>query len=193
VSFAYSIERALAERAVIRYLVRIRTFPTSSGRGFFLMRGHQLAMALRAAYLTMHRRTDAVMRSSGVTADQFVVLSALAERDSTTQRDLASRTSSDPNTLRAMLVCLERQQLIQRRPHATDGRALCVSLTPKGRRIFQLLWRKSESLRQQLIAAVMPENAMSLLTQLNKLATATERRPIDAVAGGRAETVVTNR
>jgi DNA-binding MarR family transcriptional regulator len=141
------------------------------------MRGHELAMALRAAYLAMHRRTDAIFTRSGVTADQFVVLASLADGDALTQRDLVSRTSSDPNTLRAMLVLLERRQLIERRPHPTDGRARTVSLTRKGRRVFQELWRKSEVLRQRLVAALPAGDAELLIGQLRRIVTAmaTER------------------
>lgn len=89
------------------------------------MSGHELAIALRAAYLTMHRRTDSILLRSGVTADQFVVLAELSEGVALTQRDLVSRTWSDPNTLRAMLVLLEHRRLVERRPHPTDGRAQC--------------------------------------------------------------------
>lgn len=134
------------------------------------MSGHELAMALRAAYLAMHRRTDALLASSGVTADQFVVLSALAEGDALTQRELVDRTSSDPSTLRAMLVLLERQQLIERRPHPTDRRARTVSLTKEGKRVFRDLWRKSEGLRKELLADATPEDVASLVIQLRRLA-----------------------
>ena len=53
-----------------------------------------------------------------MTADQFVLLAALSETDAPhASRELVSRTSSDPNTLRAMLsFLLERRQLIKRRP-----------------------------------------------------------------------------
>ena len=85
------------------------------------MKGHELALALRVAYLTMHRRTEAVLVADGVTADQFVVLCALSESVSLTQRELVDRTASDHNTVRAMLVLLERHDLIERRPHPTDG------------------------------------------------------------------------
>src|SRR5262245_9522361 len=151
------------------------------------MPGHELAMALRAAYLAMHRRTDALMARSGVTADQFVVLAALAEGDAVTQRELVARTSSDPNTLRAMLVLLERRRLIQRRPHPTDGRARSVWLTQKGRRIFQTLWRGSEALRGQLLAALAPDDGEALVTQLQRLTAALETgRSEPATAGNTA-------
>jgi DNA-binding MarR family transcriptional regulator len=138
------------------------------------MCGHDLAMALRAAYLAMHRKTDALMTRSGVTADQFVVLCDLAEGDASTQRELVTRTSSDPSTLRAMLVLLERRQLIGRRPHSTDGRARTVSLTVEGKRLHRDLWRKSEVLRKELLADLAPDDVGSLVTHLRRLTAAME-------------------
>jgi DNA-binding MarR family transcriptional regulator len=136
------------------------------------MHGHELALALRAAYLALHRPTDALMAQSGVTADQFVVLAALAEGVALTQRDLVARTSSDPNTLRAMLVLLERRHLIERRPHPTDGRARSVALTRQGKSVFQKLWRKSETLRQRLTTALSADDTELLIEQLRRIATA---------------------
>jgi MarR family transcriptional regulator, lower aerobic nicotinate degradation pathway regulator len=143
-------------------------------------------MALRAAYLEMHRRTDAALVPSGVTADQFVVLAALSEGDALTQRELVRRTSSDPNTLRAMLLLLERQQLIERRPHPTDGRARSVSLTRAGRRVFQESWRKSEALRARLLAGFTLDEAISLLTQLRRLAAALRTDQAELPGPGRS-------
>jgi len=138
------------------------------------MSGHDLAMALRAAYLAMHRRTDALMARLGITADQFVVLAALKEGDALTQRELVSRTASDPNTLRAMLVLLERQQLIERKPHPTDGRARSVRLTRTGRTVVHKLWRNSEALREQMLADFNASEVRALVKQLRRLAATLE-------------------
>jgi DNA-binding MarR family transcriptional regulator len=135
-------------------------------------------MALRAAYLAMHRRTDALMARSGVTADQFVVLAALAEGDALTQRELVARTFSDANTLRAMLVLLERRRLIERRPHPTDGRARSVSLTRKGRSLFQRLWQQSEALRERLLEALAPNDPEALVVGLRRIASTLETVPV---------------
>jgi DNA-binding MarR family transcriptional regulator len=141
------------------------------------MRGHEVAMAIRAAYLELHRRTDALLAPYGVTADQFVVLATLADGDALSQRELVTRTSSDPNTLRAMLVLLERRRLIERRPHPSDGRARSVSLTRGGRRVFRQLWRKSEALRRGLTTAFPADEIDLFVAQLSRVATvmATER------------------
>ena len=113
--------------------------------------GHEVALALRAAYLALHRQTNACFAKDGVTADQFVLLAALAEADAVTQQQLVRSVGSDPNTVRAMLLLLEGRGLVARARHPTDGRARCVTLTAKGRRVYQKLWAKSEALRAQLL------------------------------------------
>ena len=108
-----------------------------------MITGHDIGMALRSAYWSMHRRADANFGQAGVTADQFVLLAALAQAaerdgpDGITQQELVRRTASDPSTVRAMLVLLEGRRLVARRRHPTDGRARSVSITEKGKRIFE--------------------------------------------------------
>jgi DNA-binding MarR family transcriptional regulator len=143
------------------------------------MIGHELAMMLRAAYLAMHRQTDAALAPSGVTADQFVVLAALAEGAALTQSELVTRTASDPNTLRAMLVLLERRGLVERSPHPTDGRARSVALTREGRSLFKKLWRRSASVREQLVAPFASEETNMLIVQLRQIVTALGSERID--------------
>jgi DNA-binding MarR family transcriptional regulator len=134
--------------------------------------GREVARALRAAYLALHRETNACLAADGVTADQFVVLSALADADGVTQQDLVRRTSSDPNTVRAMLLLLEGRGLVARAPHPADGRARCVTLTTDGRRTFERLWAGSEPLRARLLAAFRPAEATALVTLLHRVAVA---------------------
>jgi hypothetical protein len=48
--------------------------------------GSDIAIALRAAYLTLHRRSEARFAPHGVTADQFVLLATLARGNALTLR-----------------------------------------------------------------------------------------------------------
>ncbi len=132
--------------------------------------GHVLARTLRAAYLALHRQTNRCFAKDGVTADQFVLLAALAEADAVTQQELVRRVGSDPNTVRAILLLLEDRGLIARQRHPCDGRARCVVLTGKGRRVFKRLWNKSEPLRERLLAAFQPDEAATLLGLLCRIA-----------------------
>ena len=52
--------------------------------------GHDTSMALRAACRAMHREADTLLQPHGVTANQFVLMSILAEREGLTQQELAT-------------------------------------------------------------------------------------------------------
>lgn len=131
--------------------------------------GRELPMLLRAAYFGMHRVSDAHFTSHGVTADQFVVLACLAEEDTITQKDLARRASSDPSTIRAMLVLLEGRGLVARERNPDDSRERLVTLAPKGRRLFDRLWNTSEPIRVQMLAGFSAEEAGLLVGYLRRL------------------------
>jgi DNA-binding MarR family transcriptional regulator len=94
--------------------------------------GYDIAMGLRAAYLLMHHQTNSLLAPFETTADQFVLLSLLADKDGITQQELTRRASSDPNTTRAMLVRMENNGIITRNQLPTDGWAHMVRLTCVG-------------------------------------------------------------
>jgi DNA-binding MarR family transcriptional regulator len=148
------------------------------------MLGHELAMTLRTAYMALHRETDAALARQDVTADQFVVLSALAGGEARTQRELVARTASDPSTLRAMLVLLERRGLIERRPHPTDGRARSVRLTGPGRRNLARAWKATEPLRRRLATTVSPQETARLTRCMEKITILMNRPPTAGAQSG---------
>jgi DNA-binding MarR family transcriptional regulator len=106
----------------------------------------------------------------GVTADQFVLLATLARPTPLTQRELASRMPSDPSTVRAMLVLLERRGLVSRNTHPTDGRARTVALTKAGRQKFQQVWEAGQSIRDQMVSSLSARDAGTLVTLLRRVA-----------------------
>ena len=133
--------------------------------------GHEIAIALRAAYLALHRRSDARFASFGITADQFVLLATLdRSKLPLTQRELARRMSSDPSTVRAMLVLLERQGLVKRDSHPTDARARTVALTKKGELTRQRLWKSGASIRAEMLGVLETDEAASLVELLMRVA-----------------------
>lgn len=131
--------------------------------------GHELAMALRGAYWAMHRQADAQFAAAGVTTDQFVLLSILADADRLTQQELGKRATSDPNTVRAMLVLLERRGLVSRTPHPSDRRARIVALTAAGKRTYTQLWRQSEAFRTALAGQFKGVDAERLIADLHRI------------------------
>lgn len=132
----------------------------------------ELPLALRAAYLALHRRSDARFAEFDVTADQFVLLATLARGETLTQRELARRMPSDPSTVRPMLALLERRGLVQRTAHPTDARARTVALTPAGLAKFQELWTAGEPIRERMFAALGPADSATLIGLLRRVAEA---------------------
>jgi DNA-binding MarR family transcriptional regulator len=59
--------------------------------------------------------------------------------------------------------------LVARERHPADGRARAVSLTAKGRRLYERLWKTSEPIRAQLLAGFSEEEAETLLGFLRRL------------------------
>ena len=143
-------------------------------------------MELRTAYLAMHRWADAHVARHRMTAEQFLLLAQLADCDGVTQRELVRRASSDTNTVRAMLLVLERRGLVERRRHPADGRARSVTLTSKGRRIYERLWAEGQPSRDRLSALFTPDEEKTMVEFLARIAdamTPTEalRRQLSAV------------
>lgn len=134
--------------------------------------GHEIAMALRRAYLTMHRQADAALAPFELTANQFVLLALLNEQDGVSQRDLVDRASSDPNSIRPVLQALEVKGYVERRPDPSDGRAWIVEITRSGSSTYARVRRRTEDFRRRLLSGLDPAEADALLHALGKLARA---------------------
>lgn len=134
--------------------------------------GHDMAMGLRAAYWSMHRQTNACLARHGATAEQFVLLALLAEQDGITQQELGRRASSDPNTVRMILVLLEERGLVVREQHPTDGRARSVTLTRAGQQAYRELASELKPLQHQLAGALPSADAEMLVAFLARISEA---------------------
>jgi DNA-binding MarR family transcriptional regulator len=129
-----------------------------------------IPLVLRRAYLAMHRHTDACLKRFGITADQLVILVVLTEGDGITQQELACRASSDPNTIRAMLLLLEKRGLVTRKEHPVDRRSHQVHLTPRGKAFFKRLPSATAPVRKQILEALLPAEVAALAEYLGRLA-----------------------
>ena len=120
--------------------------------------------------MALHRKTEARFSAHGITTDRFVLLLALNEGRTLTQRELADRISSDPSTVRAMLVLLEKNGLVQRACHPTDSRARTVALTAVGKRKLCKLLKVGQSIRDEMYGAMAPDEAQILIRLLRQIA-----------------------
>jgi DNA-binding MarR family transcriptional regulator len=108
--------------------------------------------------------TSFLMRAgTDATVDQVVMMSLLAEEDGLTQKDLVERAFSDPSTVRAMLVLLERRGLVRREVCDEDARARRVYLTSEGRRQQKSLVRRSHIGDATRLEALFDDEELQLL------------------------------
>jgi len=127
-------------------------------------------MHLRAAHAHLRRRSNLAFSLFGMTTDQFVLLTVLAELGQATQQELVRRCYSDTATIGAMLSLLETKRLITRTPHPRDGRARRVRLTGPGRALAQALRRGSFRIRADLAALFKEQEMRALLEFLSRIA-----------------------
>jgi DNA-binding MarR family transcriptional regulator len=89
---------------------------------------------LRQAWNAFHGAMESALRNHGLTGAQYAVLSVLARDSGLSGADLARACNTSPQAMNGVLATLERNGLVDRRPHPTHGRVLQVDLTPEGRR-----------------------------------------------------------
>lgn len=75
-----------------------------------------------------------ISRVIDIPFSRFRALRRVAVSD-TTQRDLAARMGVDASAMTGIINDLVARDLVERRPHDTDGRIKYVTITPAGRRV----------------------------------------------------------
>ncbi len=97
------------------------------------------------------RRLRAESNPDGLTWSQTMALSRLEKTGPMTTADLARAESVKPQSMGATLAELERDGLVERRPHPTDGRQVLFALTAEGVEAR----RKRSALKQKWLLAAM--------------------------------------
>jgi DNA-binding MarR family transcriptional regulator len=129
-------------------------------------------MRLRAAGAHLRRRSNLAFSTFGMTTDQYVLLTVLAEEGSANQQELVRRCYSDTATIGTMLSLLESKDLVTRAPHPRDGRARSVKLTPSGHRLAEAMRRESFNVRADLAALFDKRELATLISFLDRIASA---------------------
>ncbi len=78
------------------------------------------------------RRARAAAASNELSWTETSVLKRLANQGPATTADLARAEGMRPQSMRPIVAALEEMGMIERKPHATDGRQVNLELTAKG-------------------------------------------------------------
>ncbi|MDR3369211.1 MarR family transcriptional regulator [Rhodoferax sp.] len=110
------------------------------------------------------RRLRAESNPDGLSWSQTVALSRLEKMGPMTTADLARAESVKPQSMGATLAELEREGLVTRNPHPTDGRQVLFTLTDEG---VEARRKRSAAKQKWLLAAMAnldPDERQTLLT-----------------------------
>jgi DNA-binding MarR family transcriptional regulator len=110
------------------------------------------------------RRLRAESNPDGLTWSQTVALSQLEKAGPMTTADLARAESVKPQSMGATLGELEREGLVKRHPHPTDGRQVLFALTAEG---VEARRKRSAAKQKWLLAAMAkldPDERQTLMS-----------------------------
>lgn len=101
----------------------------------------------------------------GVVPGQFGQMLVLFEREGITQQELSEIVGIEQPTMARTLARMERDGLIERRPHPTDGRSQTIFLTAKARALQPRLFAAAKSVNTRATAG-FSEFERSMLLEL---------------------------
>ena len=103
------------------------------GESYRGVEGH-IGYLLRQAWRALEGAMEITLRPHGLSPPQYGVLTVLAREPGASGADLARAVHNTPQAMNGVLATLEREALIERRPHPTHGRILQATLTSEGQR-----------------------------------------------------------
>jgi DNA-binding MarR family transcriptional regulator len=99
----------------------------------------------------------------------FSVLSLITHNPGITSRQLCTTLGILPPNLVGMINALEKRELIARRPHPRDGRAMGLHLTGAGQKLMRDAERTAAELEADVAGRLSPSEARTLIRLLKKI------------------------
>jgi len=134
----------------------------------------QLGERYLAVHHRMFRAVNDEMSMCGLSMARTKVLKHLREHGPTRQSVLANTFGLSPHSITDMVDALERSDLVERRPDATDRRAKLVAITTAGEVCLGVAGATRERLLKQIFGALSEEDRATFVRLLDALDTATK-------------------
>ena len=99
----------------------------------------------------------------------FSVLSLVRHNPGITSRQLCTTLGILPPNLVGMVNTMEKRELIERRPHPRDGRAMGLHLTPQGEKLMRDAEKTAARLEADFASRLSPAELRNLITLLKKV------------------------
>ena len=99
----------------------------------------------------------------------FSVLSLVAHNPGITSRQLCATLGILPPNLVGMVNQLQQRELVARKPHPTDGRAMGLHLTPAGQKLVREAEKTAASIEADVAARLSAAEQRMLIALLKKV------------------------
>jgi DNA-binding MarR family transcriptional regulator len=129
-----------------------------------------LGMLLATAHHNARRALQEGLRPLGIEARHITVLTALAQQEAISQRQLGRRLGLDKSTVVRILDELERLGLASRLRTEHDRRAYTIQLTPQGRERVHEADKIAAAVGHDLFGRLDPAEREQLVASLTKIA-----------------------
>lgn len=147
-----------------------------------LERLFRLAMGRRV----LSRQTELV--GATVSRAGYAVLRTLDEHGPLAMKDLARRSAMDPAVAARQVGALDREGLVEQRPHERDGRVRVVQLTAAGRKVFGSIVAVRTEYLSRAMSGWAPKERQQLVEVVDRLVRDLQREPFGVEdEPGRAE------
>lgn len=120
----------------------------------------------------LHSHSKRMKTERGVTGPQRLVLRVLELAPGTPPSELARILCVHRSTVSVILRALESAGHVKRLPNASDGRAVVLSLTPKGRRVVEEQAGTVEAVFRKTLGKLPPRNVQIAQVVLETLSRA---------------------
>mgnify|MGYP005608796257 FL=1 len=105
----------------------------------------------------------------GLRPVDFSVLSLITHNPGITSRQLCTSLGILPPNLVGMINSFEKRDLVQRRPHPRDGRAMGLHLTAAGQKLMRDAERTATDLETEVAGRLSPSEFKTLIKLLQKV------------------------
>ena len=137
--------------------------------------GYQVNLLARMMEQALAER----IRPHGVVPGQFAQLMSLYESDGQSVTELAAAVAIEHSTMSRTLARMERDGLVETRPHPSDGRSRQIHLTERARELESVLHAEANAVNESFLATLSPEAAQQLLGLIKSAVAAGAQRDED--------------
>jgi DNA-binding MarR family transcriptional regulator len=128
----------------------------------------------------MRRNFNRHVSELGLTQAQWQALAHISRREGLSQSALADLIEVQPITVARLIDRMEASGWIERRPDASDRRAVQLFLTPKAEPILDEMWVRAARTRAMALGNITDDERNTLLDILTRMRTnlcTTEEKP----------------